>query len=162
MGKPKAVSAVGATYDNIGIRSNVKGVTLWKSMDYSSYSDVEDLAVGFVRFDNGATLVVENSWTQHIKEDKMYLELFGSKAGMQLQPEFEIYSEENNYLVDIKPTIDPGSNHFTTIFEREIAHFIDCVANGTPCLNPSEDGLELMKILDAIYQSAETGREVRC
>ena len=56
MGKPKVVSAVGATYDKVGIRSNVKGVSWWKSMDYDDYNDVEDIAVGFVRFDNGATL----------------------------------------------------------------------------------------------------------
>ncbi|HOB21376.1 MAG: Gfo/Idh/MocA family oxidoreductase [Firmicutes bacterium] len=161
MGKPKVVSAVGATYDKVGIRSNVKGVSWWKSMDYDDYNDVEDIAVGFVRFDNGATLVVENSWTQHIKESRLYLELYGSKAGMQMEPELEIYSEENDYLTDIKPKIDLNSSSFSGIFERQIAHFIDCVANGTPCLSPSEDGLELMKILDGIYQSAETGREVQ-
>lgn len=161
MGKPKVVAAMGATYDKVGIRSNVKGIVQWKSMDYSDYNDVEDLAAGFVRFDNGATLIVENSWTQHIKEDKLYLELFGSKAGLQMEPELEIYSEENDYLTNVKPVINENASSFGNIFDREIAHFVDCVAHGTQCLNPSEDGLELMKILDAIYKSAETGREVQ-
>lgn len=161
MGKPKVVAAMGSTYDKVGIRSNVKGVVQWKSMDYSDYNDVEDLAVGFVRFDNGATLVVENSWTQHIKEDKLYLELYGEKAGLQMEPELEIYSEEHDYLVDYAPRINQDASGFGNNFDREIAHFIDCVANGTECLNPSEDGLELMRILDAIYESARTGREVQ-
>mgnify|MGYP000858033137 CR=1 FL=1 len=159
MGKPKVVSVMGSTYDKVGVRSNVKGVTQWKSIDYSEYNDVEDLAAGFVRFDNGATLVLENSWTQHIKQDKLYLELYGNKAGLQLEPEFEIYSEENDYLTDVKPVL--ARDDFMNIFEREIAHFVGCVANGAPCLNTSEDGLELMKILDAIYKSAETGHEVQ-
>lgn len=160
MDKPKAVSVMGSTYDLIGPRSNIIGVQQYKSADYSDYNDVEDLAVGFVRFDNGATLVVENSWTQHIKRDKLYLELYGSKAGVSMEPEFELYSEHNNVLTDTQPFIDTSQNDFQAIFDKEIAHFVDCVANGTPCLNPGEDGVELMKILDAIYESAQTGHEV--
>jgi predicted dehydrogenase len=29
-----------------------------------------------------------------------------------------------------------------------------------PCQSPAEDGVEIMKILDAIYESARTGHEV--
>lgn len=161
MGKPKAVSVMGATYDKLGIRSNIKGIEQWKAMDYSDYNNVEDLAVGFVRFDNGATLVVENSWTQHIKEDRLYLEIFGTKLGLQMEPTLEIYSEENDYLINTTPIISKEASGFKNNFDREIEHFVDCIANGTPCLNTSEDGLELMKILDALYQSAEGKCEVR-
>ena len=42
-----------------------------------------------------------------------------------------------------------------------MAHFIACVRGEvTECRNPAEDGVELMKILDAIYLSAESGHEV--
>ena len=46
------------------------------------------------------------------------------------------------------------------MFQNEINHFVDCILNGTPCISPAEDGVELMRILDAIYESAETGHEV--
>ena len=45
-------------------------------------------------------------------------------------------------------------------FEDEIAHFVSCVRGETECINPAEDGVELMRILSAIYRSAETGHEV--
>ena len=49
---------------------------------------------------------------------------------------------------------------FDGLFEKEIAHFIDCITTGIPCRSPAEDGIELMRILDAVYQSAKEGREV--
>ena len=49
---------------------------------------------------------------------------------------------------------------FDQMFRDEVYHFIDCVANGTDCIAPAEDGVELMRILDAVYESARTGHEV--
>ena len=45
-------------------------------------------------------------------------------------------------------------------FDAEMAHFVDCIVNGTPCRATAEDGITVMKILDAIYESAITGHEV--
>ena len=50
---------------------------------------------------------------------------------------------------------------FDGLFAREIDHFVDCVLNNTPCRAPAEDGVTLMKILDAVYESARTGHEVQ-
>ena len=78
-----------------------------------------------------------------------------------MEPTLEFYKENSrNYFVEEKPLIQEDENKFTAIFDREIAHFIDCIVNGTECRNPGEDGVEIMKILDAIYKSAETGHEV--
>lgn len=160
VGKPKAVAVTGYTFDKLGSRSNVKGIDWYKSADYSDYNDVEDAAVGLVRFDNGTTLFVETSWTQHIKEEKLTLELYGSKAGATMEPKLEIFGEKNDYIFNYAPVLNPDKSGFQSNFAREIAHFVDCIANGNTCLNPAEDGLELMKILDAIYRSAELGKEV--
>ena len=46
------------------------------------------------------------------------------------------------------------------MFQNEMAHFVDCALNGTPCNASAEDGITVMKILEAIYQSAKTGHEV--
>ena len=70
------------------------------------------------------------------------------------------YSEKNDYIFNYAPVLNPDKSGFQSNFAREIAHFVDCIANGNTCLNPAEDGLELMKILDAIYRSAELGKEV--
>ena len=52
------------------------------------------------------------------------------------------------------------TNFLDEMFTREMSHFRDCVVNGIACRCPSSDGLGLMKIIDAIYLSAEENREV--
>ena len=39
-------------------------------------------------------------------------------------------------------------------------HQKNCRRLRIPCRNPAEDGVALMKILDAVYESAATGHEV--
>jgi len=44
--------------------------------------------------------------------------------------------------------------------EREIAHFVECIKEKKEPSSSGEKGLRVMRILDAIYESAKTGREV--
>ena len=160
MGKPKAIQVFGATNDLLGPKLDVKMVDRYSPLDKGTFSNVEDFAKAMIRFDNGAILSVEVSFSLHIKEDLIYCELFGTKAGAVIEPNFEIISNIDGYNVDITPNYTKEKNFFNEIFKEEIDHFIDCITNGTKCINPVEDGVELMKILDAIYKSAQTKKEV--
>ena len=161
MGCPKPVSVYGATFNKLGDFSNVKG----KSGEYKSETkgdavfNVEDLACAFIRFDNGAVLNIDASFTLHTQKADNGIELYGSKGGAKLDPELRIAKELNGYLVNVDLDIKTALS-FEGLFENEIAHFVDCVANGAECRAPAEDGVELMKILCAVYESARTGREV--
>lgn len=159
-GKPKPVSVTASTFNKIGMKPNIKGVSKYYSKDYNIYNDVEDCATSLIRFDNGMTLFFETSWVQNIKQDSLYLEFYGDKAGAQMEPKLEIYEDRNDYLTNVVPIIDPESYSFEHNFDEEIKHFVSCIENGTQCISPAEDGLELMKILDAIYESSKTGHEV--
>lgn len=161
MGKPKAVTVSGATFSKLGPRNNIKAISRYRPADVSDYCDVEDSNVALIRFDNGAVLEVETSFSLNMKEEeKLTLELFGSKAGAMMEPKLEIYTVSEDYLMDMTPRYTEDENVFDANFKNETAHFIDCITNGTKCLNPIEDGVELMRILDAIYESAKIGREV--
>ncbi len=161
MGNPKPVSVYGVTYQKLKDRRELKDEKEYvaaSKTDHDIY-DVEDLASAMIRFDNGAALSVETSFSLNLKEDTGNIELFGTKAGAKLSPELEIYNETNGYMTDItlrKPT----ALSFDGLFEGEIDHFVDCVQNGTACKAPAEDGIQLMRILDAVYESARTGHEV--
>jgi Predicted dehydrogenases and related proteins len=159
-GKPRVTSVTASTFNYVGMKPEVKGILKYNSADYSEYNDVEDCATALIKFDNGMTLFFETSWVQHIKEDSLYLEMYGDKAGARLEPDVELYEDKGNYMTNVKPIIGASGNSFEHNFKEEIKHFVDCVANGTQCLNPGEDGVEIMKILDAIYESAATGHEV--
>lgn len=160
-GNPKPVSAYGATFRKLFNRPSVKtgkGYTSVSAGD-NDVCDVEDFASALIRFDNGLVLSVEASFSLNIKNGEGNIQFFGTKAGAKLDPQVEIFSEENGYLVDLSFNNDT-SLAFDGLFCREINHFVDCVLNGTPCRAPAEDGVEIMKILDAIYESARTGHEV--
>lgn len=161
MGKPKAISVYGATFQKLGDRRNIK-----EKVDYASTGksdndicNVEDLATGMIRFDNGAVLHIEASFSLNIKGPEGKIELFGTKAGAKLDPELELYSEENGYMTNVTLTA-PTALSFDNLFKNEIDHFVSCVKGEAECLAPAEDGVELMAILDALYESARTGHEV--
>ena len=48
---------------------------------------MEDMATAMVRYDNGAVLQVEASFSLNIEKDTGTIELFGTKAGAKLDPE---------------------------------------------------------------------------
>lgn len=161
MGNPRPVSVFGATFHKLGNRSHIKGQAGYFSVGKTSNDicDVEDLATALIRFDNGAVLSVEASFSLNIKKDEGKIELFGTKAGAKIDPELELYSEINNYMSDVTLAA-PTALDFNGLFDNEINHFIDCIQSDVKCISPAADGVDIMAILDAIYESARTGHEV--
>ncbi len=161
MGNPKPVSVYGAAFKKLGERKNIKGKQFYKasSATDNDICDVEDLASAMIRFDNGAVLSIEASFSLNLKKDEGKIELFGTKGGAKLDPELELYSEINDYLADVNLDAQTSLS-FDGLFAKEIDHFVSCITDGIPCLSPAQDGIEIMAILDAIYESAATGHEV--
>ena len=159
MGCPKPVTVFGATFNKIGARSHIMA-TEWQSETVveEPIFTVEDLATAMIRFDNGAVLQVEASFNLNIKNNCGDIVFFGDKAGLSLSP-FELYTEYNNQLADIVPH---GNNDFDFArdFRREVKNFTDAINGKAQCIATADDGVELMRILDAIYLSAETGKSV--
>ena len=164
IGNPQPVSVYGATFHKLGNRANLKSVKGYVAADAGSggreICDVEDLATAMVRFDNGTVLHVEASFSLNIKTGRGDIEFFGTKAGAKLDPKLEIFSELNDYMVNIDFADDTALS-FSGLFDKEINHYVACVLGRQTCIAPAEDGVVLMRILDAIYKSAATGREVR-
>ena len=153
MGKPAPVAADGACYTYLGNRKP-EALAPWGDWDHKTYT-VEDLAVGMLRFENGATLVIESSFAAHIDKDVWNVSLMGEKGGATFDPP-TLFHDQMGYMFNETPAFigkqDP--------FEQKILHFIDCIRTGKPCESPGEDGLAVQKMLDAIYHSSETGKPV--
>ena len=162
MGNPKPVSVYGATFRKLGNRKGLKDGASYTSVSKSENDicDVEDFAAALVRYDSGAVLSVETSFCLNLKHDIGKIELFGTRGGMSLDPELEIYTDCCGYLTDVTLHRSTALS-FDGLFEKEIDYFVDAAVNGKDLSSIAEDGVMLMKILDAIYKSAETKREVR-
>jgi predicted dehydrogenase len=161
MGKPKVKSVSGNSYRRLGNRSNIQNLKFYQAADYdASMNDVEDSANAMVRFENGASLLVDVSFALHAKKDEIYVRLYGEKGGAELEPELAIVTERHNTIINSTPQIDNLSFDFVGAFNKEVSIFIDSTLGNGETRSPVEDGLEMMKILCAIYDSAETGREI--
>jgi predicted dehydrogenase len=160
-GSPKPVSVYAVAFDPLGNREHIKIPKGYVSSDYVSgeVCDVEDMAAAMIRFDNGMVLNLEVSFSLNVEKDRGSIELFGTKAGAKIDPELKIYSEQNGYLVDIIPAHKTALS-FEGLFENEIKHFISCVKSDTQCISTAQDGIEIMRIIDAIYESAAMKKEV--
>lgn len=162
MGGPKPVSVFGATFRKLCDRPGViRHPGAYRASDATDNDPVtvEDLASAMIRFDNGAVLHIEAAFDLNLKKDEGKIELFGTKGGAKLDPELEMYTEINHYMADVNLT-NPTALSFDGLFQNEINHFVDCIQGRCECIAPAEDGVELMKILDAVYESARTGHEV--
>lgn len=160
-GKPRAVSVSASVFNSLGALPGIKGQGGDRSVDYGKgefKNDVEDGACAVIRFDNAMTLAFETSWTLHTGSNQNYLNLYGDKGGAQMEPKLELYGVEDDYFTTTSPGLQPHT--FEGIFQAEIDHFIDSLQGKCECRCPAQDGLEIMKILDAIYESGRTGKEV--
>lgn len=162
MGKPKVASVSANTYNKLGNRKNIQNLSFYKAADYDpSKNTVEDLANAMIRFENGASILVDVSFTLHAKKDESIVKLYGEKGGAELEPELMIVSEKYDTIINALPQVDNLGFDFSGSFQNEINHFVECVRNGTETNSPVEDGVEIMKILTAIYESSQKGEEVR-
>ena len=153
MGYPEPEVVLGKTHQQIG---NKKGVGLLGDWDYENYT-VEDMAVGMVTFKNGATLTLEAAFAANVEKDEtMQVSLMGNKGGADIFP-LKIFQEKYNTLIDITPAYLPEVDGH----QLEINQFVECCLEGKTPLSTPEQGLIIQKIVNAIYESAETGKAIQ-
>ena len=69
-------------------------------------------------------------------------------------------SEKHNTILNITPQMDHPSFDFMEGFRNEIDYFVSVCLGRNELISPVEDGVELTKILCAIYESSEKGIEI--
>jgi len=155
MGYPQPVWVMASTYNAIGSRV---------AKETGAKFDVEDFGVALIKFQNGATLELEASWTSHIAErELMETRLLGTIGGAVQRNvgegynfEAELFVERNGAHYDMKLHHPPGPD-----VPNQFHHFVDCIVQDKPHIATGEQGLVVMELLDAIYESAGSGRPVQ-
>jgi predicted dehydrogenase len=161
MGKPKPVAVSGSTYRKLGNRAHIENLSFYKAADYDEkLNTVEDLANGYIRFENGATLYVDVSYTLHAKEESVTASIYGEKGGAEIEPNLLIVTEKHNTILNVAPQIDHPEFNFQEAFDNEIDHFVQSCLGRVKPLSPVEDGVQIMKILTSLYKSAKLRKEI--
>ena len=122
--------------------------------------DVEETLAALILLDSGSSLMLEVSWALLLERDFPYLNVYGTEGAALLHP-FKVHKDLHGRLKDVTPPIEPGKNLYKQSYEAELEHFIRCITEGERPQASPEEGLHVMRVIDAIYQSAEARREVR-
>lgn len=158
MGNPRPVAITGVARAELAHQDGA--FSIWGGRIPSEF-DVEDFATAFVRFENGATLILEVSWLLHhdTEVEDMQMWLYGTKGGCHW-PKCEVlqtnYTTQQLYNRTLKITRDRMEPH-----ALECVEFAQAIVEGAPSPVPAEQSLQVMTILDGIYRSQQTGGEIR-
>lgn len=169
MGYPEPAHVLGQTFSDFIDNKEFKGP--WGIPDVADgTTDVEAAAHGFVTFKTGQVLTMQVSWAEMIKREEVSVVFQGSKAGGKVERLFgsdgldetaidtcEIYVQENgksvDKTIDVEECEDMGRR-------RSAANFIGTIEGTEKPLNTPDQALALMKTIDALYQSAQSGKPV--
>ena len=122
--------------------------------------EVEDSATAFFRLETGATLTLELTWGLLMEKDFAYLNLFGSGGAALLNP-FRLHKGMHGALVNVTPTLDTLRHQYKQSVESQMAHFAEALRKGQRPMGDAEEILPVMELMDAIYRSADQGKEVK-
>ncbi len=163
MGNPRAVSVSGSTYNKFA-DSEEKSDSLHSKFGDAvedGVFDVEDLAIGFIKFENGASLQIEFSWASNIKRETTFVELRGTKLGAKwANGSYEVYDGKKGSVLKNTAKKLGQYSKYKNIHGANLQHFVNVIENKEKPDFTIDQGVNMIKILNAIYESAETGKEV--
>lgn len=158
IGSPKVLTVSGVAHGRLG--SDMEKY-VYKDMwagppDYSGTYDVEDFITGIIRT-VGPAITLNGAWAQNVFEKLTFIEFLGDKAGIKLQygGNFTLYGVQDGMLVQTVPDFNSAD-----MFYDEIDSFLASAREGKKNRGNIDEVLVTTRMMDGLYQSASTGREV--
>lgn len=158
---PKMV--VGSVYKKLGQQRETANA--WGDWNPEEFT-VEDSAFGYITMENGSTIVLESSWALNTLEvGEAKTTLCGTKAGADMKDGLRINSVRyNTQCVETPKFGADGVDYFDGTGDKpadvEAKSFVNAILNDTDVVVKPEQALAVTKILEAIYESAKTGKAV--
>jgi predicted dehydrogenase len=161
-GFPKPVTASG---NAIRLFPRKRGATA-PSDTVAKRFTAEDLISAHVRFDNGFWLDLDGSWIDNrpsidgVPSWDYSLDAIGEKAQAWLDPLAIRTEDGKGEIVDVLPPGTVSDVSFPPSVAALLCDVVEAIREGRPPLVTGEQALVTQRIVDAIYASAEAGREV--
>jgi predicted dehydrogenase len=103
---------------------------------------------------------VETSWSIIRAEDLYYCNVFGKKGSAYINPYRLVKRTGNTIHSSTAPQRKTQLEIYMKSYETELKHFINAVKGVVPMVSTIDDAIERMRIVEAIYSSAEHQREI--
>lgn len=153
----------GNTYHKLSNKKNAANA--WDSWEPDEFT-VEDSAFGFITMKNGATIILESSWALNIlQEGEAKTTLCGTKGGADMWDGLRINGEDFGKLYTTYPSLTGKGVAFykgntERAKDKEARLWIESILNDTEPVVKPEQAFVVTQILEAIYESAKTGKPV--
>lgn len=154
---PKTVSAKAFCKLGVDMENYVyEGMWAENTKDLNGTYDVDDFVTGFVRTE-GPTITFNGAWAQNIGIAEGYIDFIGTKAGIRLNygGDFTVWGTEDGKLTSCKPDFERNN-----AFQTEIDSFIRCIKTGEKLPSHIDTVAVTAKMMQAMYDSSETGKEI--
>ncbi|MBM7587331.1 putative dehydrogenase [Bacillus pakistanensis] len=168
MNNYKPVLVVGSAFQKLKDKPEGNIFGPWNPEEYQ----VEDSAFGYIKMENGATIMLESSWALNmIRGKEAQVTLCGTEAGAEMFGEAwdnkgYITFNTTKYNQMIESETSAGSS--VAYFEGqevdagylEAKQWIEAILEDKEPLVKPEEAYVVTRILEAIYQSSETGKAI--
>jgi len=152
---PVAVS--GVTFTRFGNRGLGEGGWGRSEREYADF-DVDDFATALIRLNGGQVVTLEAAWALHQSQAGDHdVIIYGEDAGMAIYSD-QLFRSGGNGEYQIVQGMQTPPLPFPHLSRAH--HFINVLLGEEQLLVEVEQALAVQKILDAVYQSSATGREV--
>ncbi|MEO8399786.1 MAG: Gfo/Idh/MocA family oxidoreductase [Ignavibacteriaceae bacterium] len=122
---------------------------------------VEDTSVTMLKCKNSSLITMETSWSLPIDRDLFYLNVYGKNGFANLNP-FRVYRKVDDQVMDLTPSQkESGLNLFKKSYLNELKSFVGAVRGLNPIFSSGNEALSRMKILEAMYSSSSTNKEIK-
>ncbi|MDF1753455.1 MAG: Gfo/Idh/MocA family oxidoreductase [Verrucomicrobiales bacterium] len=169
MGYPEPAYVMGQTFDDFIKDKNFKGP--WGIPDREDgITDVEAAAHGFISFETGQVLNFQISWAEMVKREEVSVVFQGSKAGGKVERLFGTDGFDDTAIDTCELYVQEEGKSVNKILRAEAcedmgrinsaANFVETIDGKAEPLNTPDQALILMKIIDAVYESAKSGAPV--
>jgi predicted dehydrogenase len=121
---------------------------------------VEDAMSVLIEAETGLTCMLDMRSTYVGEEDRWWFEVLATRGSARLAP-LRVVKELNGRPTDVSPSgAAARESPFIQSYRAELAHFL-AVLGGEAKYEPPADQVALMRVVEAIYRSAEEGKEIR-
>src|SRR3954464_12229320 len=111
-------------------------------------------------FANGFVFACDVATDYVGQEERWWFEVVATRGSARMAP-LRVVKELNGRPTDVSPTGAAGrESAFIQSYRAELAHFIAVVRDESP-YEPPTDQVALLKIVEAVYKSAEEEKEIR-
>ncbi|MCL2199059.1 MAG: Gfo/Idh/MocA family oxidoreductase [Defluviitaleaceae bacterium] len=163
MNKYKPKSVMGSVFHKLnenGDCGNVFGP--WNPKEFT----VEDAAFGYITMEDGSTIILESSWALNtLQYGEAKATICGTKGGADMWDGVRINGDDFGKLYEKKPALGADGVDFfmgggNSAEVEEQLSFLNAIIKGEPLTVLPEEACIVTEILEAIYESAKTGKLV--